>query len=105
VVATSGVVLAAAYMLWMFRRVFFGPVDNEENRSLIDLDLREKLVMLAMVIPIFWVGLYPEALLRRIEPTVIELIERVEQGSRAARAAESEVALAEPEPASLELRP
>jgi NADH-quinone oxidoreductase subunit M len=105
VVATSGVVLAAAYMLWMFRRVFFGPVDNEENRSLIDLDLREKAVMLAMVIPIFWVGLYPEALLRRIEPTVIELIERVEQGSRAARALESEVALAEPPPAVQEARP
>ena len=96
VVATSGVVLAAAYMLWMYRRVFFGPVEHEENRSLIDLDLREKLVMLAIVVPIFWIGLYPEALLRRIEPTVIELIERVEQGSRAARAAESELALALP---------
>ena len=47
VVATSGVVLAAAYMLWMFRRVMFGPVDNAENRSLIDLDLREKLVLVA----------------------------------------------------------
>ena len=96
VVATSGVVLAAAYMLWMYRRVFFGPVEHEENRSLIDLDLREKLVMVAIVVPIFWIGLYPEALLRRIEPTVIELIERVEQGSRAARAAESELALALP---------
>ena len=42
VVAASGVVLAAAYMLWMFRRVMFGPVDNPENRKLIDLDLREK---------------------------------------------------------------
>jgi NADH-quinone oxidoreductase subunit M len=81
VVATSGVVLAAAYMLWMFRRVLFGPVDNEENRSLIDLDLREKLVMLAMVIPILWIGLYPEPLLRRIEPSVIDLIERVERGA------------------------
>jgi NADH-quinone oxidoreductase subunit M len=80
VIATSGVVLAAAYMLWMFRRVLFGPVDNEENRSLLDLDLREKLVMLAMVLPILWIGLYPEALLRRIEPSVIDLIERVERG-------------------------
>jgi NADH-quinone oxidoreductase subunit M len=106
VVATSGVVLAAAYMLWMFRRVFFGPVEHEENRSLIDLDLREKLVMLAMVIPIIWVGVYPEALLRRIEPTVIELIERVEQGSRAAREAESRLALAEATPpAAQEPRP
>ncbi|HEX5066672.1 MAG TPA: NADH-quinone oxidoreductase subunit M [Myxococcota bacterium] len=81
VVATSGVVLAAAYMLWMFRRVMFGPVDNEENRGLIDLDLREKLVMVAMIVPIIWIGLYPEALLRRIEPSVIDLLEKVERGS------------------------
>ena len=77
VIATSGVVLAAAYMLWMFRRVMFGPVENEENRKLIDLDLREKLVLVAIVIPIFWIGLYPDTFLRRIEPTVIELIEQV----------------------------
>jgi len=81
VVATSGVVLAAAYMLWMYRRVMFGPVDNEENRGLIDLDLREKLVMVAMIVPIIWIGLYPEALLRRIEPSVIDLLEKVERGS------------------------
>ncbi len=86
VIATSGVVLAAAYMLWMFRRVMFGPVDNEENRKLIDLDLREKLVLVAIVIPIFWIGLYPDTFLRRIEPTVIELIEQV-------RTAEPQVAV------------
>jgi len=95
VFATSGVVLAAAYMLWMYRRVMFGPVDKEENRSLIDLDLREKLVMLAVVIPIVWIGLYPEALLRRIEPSVIELIEQVERGNRdAALGPNAKVALA-----------
>ena len=81
VVATSGVVLAAAYMLWMYRRVMFGPVDQEENRGLIDLDLREKLVMVAMILPIIWIGLYPEALLRRIEPSVIDLLEKVERGA------------------------
>ncbi len=74
VVATSGVVLAAVYMLWMFRRVMFGPVENAENRGLIDLDLREKVVMMAMIIPIIWIGVYPNPLLRRIEPSVIELI-------------------------------
>ena len=43
--ATFGVVLAAAYLLWAYRRVFFGPVEEPENRSLIDLDLRERFVM------------------------------------------------------------
>ncbi len=78
IIATSGVVLAAAYMLWMFRRVVFGPVDNPENRGLIDLGLREKIVMMAMVIPIIWIGVYPNPLLRRIEPSVIELIRQLE---------------------------
>jgi NADH-quinone oxidoreductase subunit M len=86
VLATSGVVLAAAYMLWMYRRVMFGPVENPENRGLIDLGLREKLVMVALVIPIIWIGIYPNPLLRRIEPSVIELIRLVEarSGARAA---------------------
>jgi NADH-quinone oxidoreductase subunit M len=77
-IATSGVVLAAAYMLWMYRRVMFGPVENEENRGLIDLGVREKVVMVAMVLPIIWIGVYPNPLLRRIEPSVIELIRVVE---------------------------
>jgi len=97
ILATSGVVLAAAYMLWMFRRVMFGPVEREENRGLIDLDLREKLVMAAVIVPILWIGLYPEALLRRIEPSVIDLIEKVERGARgAALDADAKVALAPP---------
>jgi NADH-quinone oxidoreductase subunit M len=79
VLSTFGVVVAAMYMLWMFRRVFFGPVENPENRSLIDLDLREKFVMVAMVIPIFWIGLYPNTFLRRIEPSVIELLRQIEE--------------------------
>jgi NADH-quinone oxidoreductase subunit M len=73
VLATIGVVLSAAYMLWMVRRVLFGPVEHTENRRLIDLGLREKLVMAALIVPIFWIGLYPATLLRRIEPSVIEL--------------------------------
>ncbi|MGE4605613.1 MAG: NADH-quinone oxidoreductase subunit M, partial [Myxococcota bacterium] len=100
VIATSGVVLAAAYMLWMYRRVMFGPVENEENRGLMDLGVREKVVLVAMVLPIIWIGVYPNPLLRRIEPSVIELIRIVEARSSAA---EAEVAgLAVPRPSSLQ---
>jgi NADH-quinone oxidoreductase subunit M len=95
IIATSGVVLAAAYMLWMFRRVMFGPVNNPENRGLIDLGLREKIVMMAMLIPIIWIGVYPNPLLRRIEPSVIELIRQLEE-RRVIVEADLEVA---PEPA------
>jgi len=83
----------------------FGPVDREENRGLIDLDLREKLVMVAMIVPIIWIGLYPEALLRRIEPSVIDLIEKVERGANAARADDSQVAQLGPVLPVVEERP
>jgi NADH-quinone oxidoreductase subunit M len=79
VVATSGVVLAACYMLWMFRRVMFGPVDKPENRGLIDLSLRERFVMLAIIIPIVWIGVYPETFLSRIRPSVVDLREHMRE--------------------------
>jgi NADH-quinone oxidoreductase subunit M len=79
--ATSGVVLAAAYMLWMYRRVMFGPLESPENRGLIDLGLREKFVMAAIAVPILWIGVYPETFLRRIEPSVMELLHRIEERS------------------------
>jgi NADH-quinone oxidoreductase subunit M len=62
----------------MFRRVMFGPVDNEENRRLIDLDLREKLVLVSVVVPIVWIGVHPDPLLRRIEPSVSKLLRDLE---------------------------
>ena len=78
VIATTGVVLAAAYMLWMYRRVVFGPLDKPENRGLIDLDLRERLAIVLLVIPIVWIGVYPDPLLRRIEPSVSLLLQEME---------------------------
>ncbi|UCE87001.1 MAG: NADH-quinone oxidoreductase subunit M, partial [Deltaproteobacteria bacterium] len=91
VLATSGVVLAAAYMLWMYRRVFFGAVENPENRGLIDLDLREKAVMLAMVIPIFWIGVYPNPLLRRLDGAVSEVMRQLPASVSQPRAPASDV--------------
>jgi NADH-quinone oxidoreductase subunit M len=93
VFAASGVVLAAAYMLWMFRRVMFGPVDNPENRKLIDLDWRETIVLVSISIPIVWIGIAPDPLLRRIEPSVSALLQDVH-----ARAAVPALALAEERP-------
>ena len=77
-VAASGVVLAAAYMLWMYRRVFFGPLTGEENRALLDLGLREKVVVVALLVPIFWIGVQPSSLLRRLDASVLELVRTME---------------------------
>jgi NADH-quinone oxidoreductase subunit M len=81
-IATFGVVLAAVYMLWMYRRVVFGPVEIPENLGLIDLDLREKLVIAAVVVPIVWIGVYPQPLLTRLNAPVAEIL-RVMQAKRA----------------------
>jgi NADH-quinone oxidoreductase subunit M len=76
--AASGLALSAIYLLWMYRRVMFGPVDNPENRALIDLGLRERIVMVALLIPIIGLGIYPDAALRRIEPAVLRTLRLVE---------------------------
>lgn len=80
-IALVGLVPVAAALLWMLRRVLFGPIENPENRGLIDLGLREKLVMAALLVPIVAIGVYPEPWLRRIEPSVVELLRVVEQRS------------------------
>ena len=86
VAATSGVVLAAVYMLWMYRRVFFGPLDKPENRGLIDLDLRERAALVLLVIPIVWIGVYPNPLLRRIEPSASLLLQSLDHRGLQAQA-------------------
>jgi NADH-quinone oxidoreductase subunit M len=101
--ATLGVVLAAVYMLWMYRRVFFGPVEIAENRGLIDLDLREKLVLAALIVPIVWIGVYPQPLLTRLRTPVGEILRVMDAKRAPAEAAEAtplpvtlQAALAEP---------
>jgi NADH-quinone oxidoreductase subunit M len=82
--ATFGVVLAAAYLLWAYRRVFFGPVEEPENRSLIDLDWRERFVVLAVLVPIIWIGVYPNPFLRRLDASVSDLLHQMERKKVAA---------------------
>ena len=84
--ASFGVVLAAAYLLWAYRRVFFGPVEDPENRSLIDLSFREMFVVLAMLVPIVWIGVNPSPFLRRLDASVGELVHQMEQKRAAANA-------------------
>jgi NADH-quinone oxidoreductase subunit M len=59
VLAAIGVILAAAYMLWMFQRVMFGPITNEENKKLLDLNGREIGLLIPLVIFMVWIGIRP----------------------------------------------
>ncbi len=77
VLAATGVILAAVYMLWMYQRVMFGKCENPENQKLKDVTLREKIVIIPLIIAIFWIGLYPGAFFRKMEPTIENLIQQV----------------------------
>ncbi len=74
VLAASGVVLGAIYMLWMYQRVFFGPVRHPENEGLKDLNLREVVVFVPILAMIVVMGVYPKPFLSRIEPSVAKFV-------------------------------
>jgi NADH-quinone oxidoreductase subunit M len=57
--AATGIVLGAAYLLWLYQRVFFGEVTNPANAALPDLSMREQLTLAPLVVAAFWIGLYP----------------------------------------------
>jgi NADH-quinone oxidoreductase subunit M len=59
ILAATGVILAAVYMLWMFQRVMFGPITNEENNKLVDLNAREIGLLVPLVLFMVWIGIRP----------------------------------------------
>jgi NADH-quinone oxidoreductase subunit M len=63
-----GVILGAAYMLWLYQRVFFGQTTSEANQSLADLNRREAWQFTPLIFLIFWVGIYPKPVLSYIQP-------------------------------------
>jgi NADH-quinone oxidoreductase subunit M len=75
--AASGVILGAIYMLWMFRRVIFGPLTNPENQKLSDLDGRELLILAPIVALIVLMGVYPQPFLSRMKPSVDLTLQRI----------------------------
>jgi NADH-quinone oxidoreductase subunit M len=79
--AAVGVILAAIYILYMFQKMFLGPVDKEENRGLRDLNLREIITLVPLLILIFWIGLYPAPFFNLMAPTVDNLVAIVQSAS------------------------
>jgi NADH-quinone oxidoreductase subunit M len=79
VIATSGVILSACYMLWMFQRVMFDKITNPENAKLKDINRRELALLLPITILIFWIGIYPKPILSRMDASVNHLLTHVDE--------------------------
>ena len=76
--AATGMILGAAYMLWLYRRVIFGRLTKEHLLSIVDLSPREVAVFAPLVLVVLWLGVYPSSFLTPLHATVANLIERVE---------------------------
>ena len=76
--AVPGVVLAAAYLLWLYQRVYFGKVTNPKNEKLADLTPRELATFIPLVVLAFWIGLYPKPFFQILEQPVNEIVQMVQ---------------------------
>ncbi len=74
VIASFGVILGAAYMLWLYKRVVFGKLVNEDLKQMVDLNRSEYLILTFLAVPTLFFGFYPEPLFNTIEVSVSDLI-------------------------------
>jgi len=84
--AVLGIVLGAAYLLWLYQRVFWGKIDRPENEKLVDLNWRELATLTPLVVLCFWIGLYPKPFLEFLDKPVTQLAETIQPGVFAAQA-------------------
>jgi len=78
ILATSGVILAACYMLWMFQRVMFLEITNPENEKLTDMTPRELCTMIPLILFVFWIGFYPKPFTETFDASIKHLITQVQ---------------------------
>ncbi len=81
--ATTGLILGAVYMLYLYRRVVFGKAEKPEVLAMPDLSLREVVIFAPMIAVVLWMGIYPASFLRPMQPSIANLIERVQSAERA----------------------
>jgi len=78
--AAIGIVLGAAYLLWLYQRVMFGSVTHAVNETLPDLNAREYATLLPLVVVAFWIGIYPKPLFTILEQPVRQIVQQVNPG-------------------------
>ncbi len=78
--AVTGIILGAAYLLWLYQRTMLGQVTNPKNQGLADLNLRELVVFLPLIAWAIWIGVYPKPYFDVLEKPVAQIVERVRPG-------------------------
>ena len=81
-VAALGMILGAVYMLWMYQRVFLGKLTNAANEAMTDIDLREKLILLPIVLVMLWMGVYSAPFLRPMDASLQRVQQRIERARK-----------------------
>jgi len=76
--SVAGIVLGAAYLLWLFQRTMFGPITNPKNEHLKDLNLREWAYTLPLILCCFWIGVYPKPYFEILEKPVAKIVKRLQ---------------------------
>jgi NADH:ubiquinone oxidoreductase subunit 4 (subunit M) len=76
--AVTGVILGALYMLWTYERVMFGPITKKVNETIRDLNAREIATMVPLMALMVVMGLYPKFIISRMEPSIAEVLSRVQ---------------------------
>jgi hypothetical protein len=75
--AVSGIVLGAAYLLWLYQRTMFGACDNPKNQVLKDLNFREIMTLVPLILWAFWIGLYPKPYFKVLDEPVKAIVQSV----------------------------
>src|SRR5262249_24092545 len=76
-IGVSGIVLGAAYLLWLYQRTMFGTLDNPKNKTLKDVNFRELMTLLPLIAWAFWIGLYPKPFFHILDKPVQKIVRRV----------------------------
>jgi NADH-quinone oxidoreductase subunit M len=97
IVATTGIILGAAYMLLLYWRIAFGEARTKEAAAMVDLSVREWWLLAPIAAGVFWMGIYPESFIRPFRADVSRILERVD---RAAPAGDMNLTPGKPLPAA-----
>ena len=82
--ATTGMILGAVYMLYLYRRIVFEKITKEDVRAMLDLNWREVAVFVPMIAVVLWMGIYPSSFLRPMQPSLANIMQHVQSANAAA---------------------